>query len=46
MYIQVVFLPKAAGVWSWLTTHLHLVSRLRINGTVPPLPIRLHGVGS
>jgi hypothetical protein len=27
-----------------LTTHLHLVPRLRIRGTIPPFPIRLHGV--
>jgi hypothetical protein len=26
-----------------LTTHLHLVPRLRIRGATSPLPIRLHG---
>jgi hypothetical protein len=27
-----------------LTTHLHLVPRLRMRGAIPPLLIRLHGV--
>jgi hypothetical protein len=28
---------KAAGAWSWPTTHLHLVPRLRMSGTISPL---------
>jgi hypothetical protein len=28
-----------------LTIHLHVVPRLRMRGPVPPLPVRLHGVG-
>jgi hypothetical protein len=39
------FMRKAAGAWS-LPTHLHLVSRLRVRGTIPPLPMRLYGVVS
>jgi hypothetical protein len=27
-----------------LTTHLHLVPRLRMRGAIPPLPIRVHSV--
>jgi hypothetical protein len=27
-----------------LTTHLHLVPRLRMRGSIPPLPIRFHCV--
>jgi len=40
------------GLFSWvqsgrgvkLTTHVHLVPRLRIRGARPPLPLRLHVV--
>jgi hypothetical protein len=27
-----------------LTTHLHLVSKMRMFGTMPPFPMRLYGV--
>jgi hypothetical protein len=39
-----LFSQGSSGRSVKLTTHLHLVPRLRIHGHKPPLPTRLHGV--
>jgi hypothetical protein len=39
---QVTCSNVTSGLGVKLTTHLHLVSRLRMRGAIPPLPLHLH----
>jgi hypothetical protein len=41
---QIQWVPGVLSVGVKLTTHFHIVPWSRVHGSIPPLPIRLHGV--